>query len=109
MNGKKEKKRSWTDRNPLLRALEPETVSEITKMGLGAWQLLHPTGKYYFHGKRIHHYAIGAGTELAGKLLKLPSLVAIGQVLKKDDIADKDEAFLFLTKEQEAARAQRVD
>jgi hypothetical protein len=100
------KQRSWTDTKRLLGALNPQKTREITKIGLAAWQLLHPTGKYYVYGKRIHHYAIGAGTELAGELLKMPQLVAIGQVLKKDDIADKDEAFLFLTKEQEADRAQ---
>ena len=88
----------------LLKLVDPQTVRFLTRIGLAYFRLQHPDTKTYLLGHRIHHYTLGAGLEAFGKWYGYPRLSIIGQELKKDDIADKDEAFLFLTKEQEQAR-----
>jgi hypothetical protein len=69
------------------------------------WHSNYGDRKVYVRGRRIHHYAIGAALEALGKAYGYPSIVTIGRELKRDDKADIKEAFLFLTREQEEARA----
>ena len=86
--------------------LSQKDVRSLARIALKYWNTNHGDKRIYVKGRRLHHYAVGEGLELVGSLFGYPSLITIGKELKRDDIKDKDEALLFLTREQEEARAQ---
>jgi len=81
------------------------TGSSIGKIMTNIWNSQKNPGKAYFLNRRVHHGEVGILLGLSSLFKKSRPATAgvlsgLGDVLSKDDIADKDEWFMFKKKEK---------
>jgi hypothetical protein len=74
--------------------------SSIAKLITSSWNSQENPGKVYIFNRRVHHGGVGALlglSNLFNKSQPIPSriLSGLGEVLAKDDYADKDSWFTF--------------